>query len=99
MNTKNPNIELFLRRLNNYLLVILFLMIACFFTWSENVLITRAIKVVGRMGVLSASFVIYRMILTYGAVDSLRWKNVLAPLLYSAYLALGFASFMWKAPV
>jgi len=74
-------------------------MIACFFTWSENVMITRAIKVVGRMGVLFASWWLYRKIIQYGAVDTLKWHNVLAPLLYGAYLLLGFASFMWSTNV
>ncbi|MFT6334130.1 MAG: hypothetical protein ACJATI_000862 [Halioglobus sp.] len=71
-------------------------MIACFFTWSENVVITRLIKVVGRMGVLAASFMIYKMLLNYGSVDSLKWKNIFSPLLYIVYLALGFVSFMWS---
>lgn len=88
-----------LRKVNRYLFIVLLLMIACFFTWSENVIITRTIKVVGRMGVLAASCLIYKMILNYGAVDSLKWKNVLSPLLYIAYLALGFISFMWSTNV
>jgi len=74
-------------------------MTACFFTWSENVLITRAIKVVGRMGVLIGSYVIYKMIINYGAVDSLKWKNLFAPMLYAGYLILGFISFMWSTNV
>ena len=64
-------------------------MVACFFTWSENVLITRAIKVVGRMGVLFSSYLVYRKIIQYGAVDSLKWNNLLSMLLYVAYLLLG----------
>nr|WP_236676382.1 O-antigen ligase family protein [Chryseolinea lacunae] len=86
----------FLKKVNVYLFIILFLMVAGFFTWSENVTITRAIKVVGRMGVMISSYGIYRMILRYGAVDALRGKNLLSPLLYMAYLVLGFLSFMWS---
>jgi len=89
----------FLQKTDRQLFLILLLMIACFFTWSENVAITRAIKVVGRMGVLLASFLVYRNIIQYGAVDALRWKNTLAVLFYLAYLALGFASFMWSTDV
>ena len=91
--------EKFLRKTELYLFIILFLMIAGFFTWSENVVITRAIKVVGRMGVMISSYLIYRRIINYGAVDALRWKNVLAPGLYIAYLFLGFLSFMWSTNV
>ena len=86
----------FLKKTNLYLLIILFLMVAGFFTWSENVTITRAIKVVGRMGVMLASIGIYRRILNYGAVDSIRIKNLFSPLLYGAYLLLGFISFLWS---
>jgi hypothetical protein len=38
--------------------IVLLLMIACFFKWSENVNITRAIKVVGRMGLMLSSIAI-----------------------------------------
>lgn len=85
-----------LKKVDSYLFIILLVMIACFFTWSENVVITRLIKVVGRMGVLAASFMIYKMLLNYGSVDSLKWKNIFSPLLYIVYLALGFVSFMWS---
>ncbi|MFT4664968.1 MAG: exopolysaccharide production protein ExoQ [Polaribacter sp.] len=88
-----------LKKVDRYLFIILLLMIACFFTWSENIVITRVIKIIGRMGVLAASFLIYKMLLNYGAVDSLRWKNIFSPLLYTAYLALGFISFMWSTNV
>ena len=85
-----------LKKVDTYLFVILLLMIACFFTWSENIVITRVIKVFGRMGVLAASYMTYKMLLNYGSVDSFRWKNIFSPLLYVAYLALGFVSFMWS---
>lgn len=89
----------FLNKTNLYLFILLLLMIACFFTWSENVMITRAIKVVGRMAVLIGSYLVYKHILNYGAVDSLKWKNIFSPLLYASYLFLGFISFMWSTNV
>ncbi len=89
----------FLKKTNRQLFIILLLMISCFFTWSENVAITHAIKVVGRMGVLFASFLVYRNIIRYGAVDNLKWQNGLAIGFYGAYLLLGFASFMWSTSV
>lgn len=88
--------QAFLAKVDRYLFIVLLLMVAGFFTWSENVLITRGIKVVGRMGVLTSTYGIYRMILNYGAVDAMRWKNMFAPFLYFAYLGLGLASFMWS---
>jgi len=89
----------FLRRTNWQLLLIALFMIACFFTWSENVMITRAIKVVGRMGMLLSSWYVYRSIISYGAADNLRVDNILAGVFYGLYLLLGFASFMWSTDV
>jgi exopolysaccharide production protein ExoQ len=86
----------FLNRTELYLFIILFLMVAGFFTWSENVIITRAIKVVGRMGVMISSFLVYRRIVNYGAVDALKWKNAFSPGLYMLYMGLGFISFTWS---
>jgi hypothetical protein len=93
------NREVFLKRMNIYLFVSLLLMVACFFTWSENVAITRLVKVVGRMGVMFSSVIIYRRIIHFGAVDSLCIKNKFSSLFYLLYLLLGFASFLWSTNV
>ncbi|WP_243389453.1 O-antigen ligase family protein [Flavobacterium branchiophilum] len=82
--------------MNNYLFIILFLMVGCFFTWSENVNITRAIKVVGRMGVMISSIVAYKKIVAYGAVNTLEHKNIYAPLFYIFFLFEGLISFSWS---
>jgi len=76
--------------------IILLLMVACFFTWSENVAITRGIKVVGRMGVMISSILVYQKIINYGSVNSLAYKNIFSPILYIGYLTLGFISFSWS---
>lgn len=76
--------------------IILLLMVACFFTWSENINITRAIKVVGRMGLMLSSIGIYYKIIRYGAVNTMSYKNSFSPLFYLGYLGLGFLSFMWS---
>jgi hypothetical protein len=97
-----PNLEQhkktkkFLRKMNIYLFVLLLLMVACFFTWSENIVITRMIKVVGRLGVLFASFIVYKKIINFGALKSLKWHNEMAPVAYVAYLILGFMSIIWS---
>lgn len=91
--------SLFLKHTNRYLFIVLLLMVACFFTWSENVVITRVIKVVGRMGLMISSILLYRRIVKYGAVDSLTFKNIFSPLFYLAYLGLGLVSFMWSTNV
>lgn len=89
----------FLKNINGQLFVILLLMTACFFTWSENIIITRIIKVIGRMGMLYASYYVYRSILRYGAADNLKTNNILSIVSYGIYLLLGLASFMWSTNV
>jgi exopolysaccharide production protein ExoQ len=89
----------FIKRINWQLLLILLFMTACFFTWSENVAITRVIKVVGRMGMLYASWYVYKSIIQYGAADNLKTNNILSMAFYGIYLLLGFASFMWSTNV
>jgi exopolysaccharide production protein ExoQ len=88
--------DVFLKKINNYMFIILLLMVACFFTWSENINITRAIKVVGRMGLMLSSIAIYYKIIRYGAVNTMGYKNTFSPLFYLGYLGLGFLSFMWS---
>jgi exopolysaccharide production protein ExoQ len=88
--------EAFLKKINNYMFIVLLLMVACFFTWSENVNITRGIKIVGRMGVMISSILIYRKIINHGAVNTMGYKNSFAPLFYIGYLFLGLLSLMWS---
>jgi exopolysaccharide production protein ExoQ len=99
-NNKVNNLhEKFLRITNLRLLLILLLMIACFFTWSENIAITRIIKVVGRIGMLYASYYVYKSIINHGAVNSFKANNPLSSALYGLYLLIGFASFMWSTNI
>ena len=86
----------FLKKTNILLHITLFIMLAGFFTWSENVLITRGLKVVGRLGVTFYIWQIYLSIVKFGAVGSFSWRNALSPLLYLTYLMLGFVSIMWS---
>ena len=96
---KNKSLPQFYKNINRLLLISVLVMIACFFTWSENVAITRAIKVVGRMGMLYASYSIYKKIIEAGAVDNLRYHNQFSLVFYLLYLLLGLASFMWSTNV
>lgn len=96
MQTNTTIHDAFLKKINNYMFIILLLMVACFFTWSENINITRAIKVVGRMGLMLSSIGIYYKIIRYGAVNTMGYKNTFSPLFYLGYLGLGFLSFMWS---
>lgn len=88
--------QLFLNSISNQMFIVILLMVACFFTWSESVIVTRGIKVVGRMGLMFYSIIIYNKIINYGAINSIEYKNIFAPLFYIFYLTLGFISFMWS---
>ncbi|WP_234369086.1 O-antigen ligase family protein [Brumimicrobium mesophilum] len=99
MNFLDKDHSAFIKKTNWQLLLLLLLMTACFFTWSENIIITRIIKVVGRMGMLAGSWYIYKSILKYGAADNLKTHNILSSAFYGIYLLLGFASFMWSTNV
>lgn len=99
MNTHNildGNHSKFLKKTNRFLFIILLLMIAGFFTWSENIIITRIIKVIGRMGVMFSSIYIYQKIISYGAINSISYKNIFSPIFYIFYITLGFISFSWS---
>jgi len=96
MNSTTTNHDAFLKKIDNYLFIILLLMVACFFTWSENINITRAIKVVGRLGLMLSSIGIYYKIIQYGAANTMGYKNIFSPLFYLVYMGLGFISFTWS---
>lgn len=96
MTTNSGNHEAFLKKIDNNMFIILLLMVACFFTWSENINITRAIKVVGRMGLMLSSIALYYKIIRYGAANTMGYKNIFSPLLYLTYMGLGFMSFAWS---
>lgn len=51
------------------------------------------------MGMLAASWGVYRSIIQYGAADNLKIHNALSIALYGAYLLLGFISFMWSTNI
>lgn len=91
--------QLFLKSTRSLLFLALLLMVACFFTWSEEIAVTRAIKSVGRMGVMVFSIFIYYRILRYGAVNSLTYKSKLPLAFYLAYLFLGLLSIAWSSNV
>jgi hypothetical protein len=86
----------FLKRIDALLLIVLFTMVAGFFTWSENVAITRVFKVFSRIGMTIAIYFVHQKIVNYGAISSFKWNHVFAPLLYVGYLLLGLASIMWS---
>ncbi len=85
-----------LRKIERYLFFILLIMIAGYFSWSENVAITRAFKIVSRLGMTLSAFYVHQYILKLGAISAIKLKNKPVLFFYLAYLLLGFASIMWS---
>jgi hypothetical protein len=97
MNTATLVIhQSFLRRVNILLLIVLLGMTAGYFTWSESLLVTRIIKIIGRLSMTGGVYFIFRMIVQRGAVASFNWQYGLSPMLYAAYLGLGLVSVLWS---
>jgi len=76
------------------LTIIVLIKLAGFFTWNEDVGVTRVLKLVSRLAMTAAAYGTYRLIIKRGAVDSFRWHNSWSPLLYGAYLGLGLVSLL-----
>lgn len=82
--------------MSGLLTLIVLIKLAGFFTWNEDVGVTRLLKLVSRVAMTAAAYGAYRLVLRRGAIDSFSWRNTLAPLLYGAYLLLGLASVLWS---
>lgn len=89
----------FFKKIEILLLIILFFMIGGFFTWSENISITRIIKVASRLGMTVAVLMVHQRIIKEGAISSFQWKNKWSPFLYFGYMALAAISFLWTTDV
>ena len=86
----------FLRVMSVALTVIVLIKLSGFFTWNEDIGVTRTVKLVTRLAMTAAAYGAYAAIIRRGAIDSFRWHNAPAPLLYGAYLALGLVSLLWS---
>lgn len=86
----------FVRLLGAALTLILLLKLSGFFAWNEDVGVTRLLKLIMRLTMTVAAYGAYRLVLRRGAIDSFRWRNPLAPVLYGAYLGLGLVSLLWS---
>lgn len=87
----------FYKRIANLLVLILFIKIAGFFTMSENIAVTRAIKIILRGGMTFAMYGCYRMLVRRGFNTAISLNNLPVFALYIAYLSLGFVSLYWSS--
>jgi exopolysaccharide production protein ExoQ len=89
----------FFSQIQTLLLIILFIKLGGFFTWSENINITRIIKIISRFSMTALVIWVRNRILERGASSELSWKFALSPILYCAYLGLGLISFLWSTNI
>lgn len=93
---KQMSAERFYRLIYILLMLIFFIKLSGFFTWSENVGVTRIVKVFTRLSMTIAVYFVYRKIIRKGAIASFTWTSYGSILLYCAYLLLGLVSFLWS---
>jgi len=89
----------FVKWLGFWLVLILALKIAGFFTWSENVAITRVFKVISRISMTVAIYWIYEMLRARGNIASFKSTHFFPVFLYFGYLLLGLTSMLWTSDV
>ncbi len=77
------------------LIVLLTLMISGYFTVSENVTITRGVKIFLRVSMSLFAYMLYRII-SRQYVAAFEKENRLIEIFYYMYLLLGFASLLWS---
>jgi exopolysaccharide production protein ExoQ len=91
-----PAHQRLLRTVQVLLTLILLVKLAGFFTWSEDVGVTRILKTGSRLAMTLAAAGVSQWLQRRGAVAAWRWQHSLAVLLYGAYLLLGLASLLWS---
>jgi exopolysaccharide production protein ExoQ len=79
------------------LTIILFVMIAGYFSVVEERSVNQFFKVTSRLGMAVAMLYVLYVLRKLGHVGALQFNHVLAPAFYVLYLILGFASLMWSS--
>jgi exopolysaccharide production protein ExoQ len=88
-----------IRNMEFILILILFTMIAGYFSIVEERVVNQIFKIFSRIGMVVVIFLVRNNLKNKGLIASFEFKNVLAPFFYALYLLLGFASFMWSSDV
>ncbi|MFN0275033.1 MAG: O-antigen ligase family protein [Chitinophagales bacterium] len=79
------------------LLFVFCIHLAGFFSWNENVLITRILKLCMRTSMTFLLLGIYYRLKIKGLVPSFRYENSFVLIFYGLYLLLGLFSFLWSS--
>ena len=89
----------FLKGTSVLLFCVLTVMLSGYFAWSESAGSNMLFKLTSRLSMTMAIYLIYRRIVSRGAIASFTWQNTPSPLLYILYLGLGLISFLWSTDV
>lgn len=91
---------------SSWLSWVTFSLIACltlkilgYFTWSENINITRVLKIGMRLISTAGLGLVYLQVIRKGFVPSFHYKNLSPLLLYGLYLWLGLTSLLWTSNI
>ena len=95
MRRHNQDIKSLAKKNLSVIKILLFMMIASYFSISESAAITQVYKIGFRFIALIWCFLLYQFNLKKGMIASYLYKERLALWLYLGYLLLSFASFMW----
>ena len=95
MRTNKSDIRTLAKKNKSVIRILLFIMIASYFSISESAAITQMYKISFRLIALIWCFLLYQKNLNKGMIASYIYKESLALWLYLGYILLAFASFMW----
>ncbi len=93
---QHKKLPYFVRNITTFLVVILCLKIAGYFSIVEDRGINQVFKIITRVGMTGAILLLQFKLSQLGCIASFKYKNTLSPLLYGVYLILGLASFSWS---
>lgn len=94
---KAKRLPYLIRNMEVILTLILFTMIAGYFSIVEERIVNQVFKTFSRVGMALTIFLIYRKMKSIGLPSSMSPQHMIAPMFYVLYLVLGFASFMWSS--
>lgn len=86
-----------IRNMEVILTIILFIMIAGYFSIVEERSVNQVFKTISRVGMAGVVLLLLSTLKKQGHVLAISLENVLAPFFYLLYLFLGFASFLWSS--
>ncbi len=89
--------ESLVKKVGFWLTLFLSLKILGYFTISENIALTRVLKVFVRLLTSGGIILLYLNLLRLGFIGSFNYKNLMSPILYLLYLFMGLASLLWTS--